>query len=74
MHNADSAMIFRIPFYALTLSLLLFGRAVMAAPTDKDAMMTANTAGGAAQTGSGAIPLIDQAAPTTFETATFGLG
>lgn len=74
MHHFKIAMIFQFPFYLLAILFLLFGPAVAASPTGHNMTKKTDSSGAAAEAGPVTVPPIDQAAPTSYETATFGLG
>ncbi len=74
MGDENGMTIFQVLIYAASISILLLSAAVTASQTSQQSMKKTTTVGVTAEYKSGAIPLIDRAAPATYETATFGLG
>ena len=74
MVNENGTIMYRVVIYFVALLCPLLSTGVMASQTNQNSMGKTTIMGTAAKTGSRAVPPIDRAAPSTYKTATFGLG
>jgi hypothetical protein len=79
MRNDNGAIMYRVLIYFIALLCPLFSPVGMASQTNQNSMEKTTmgkitTVGAAAETLSRAVPPIDRATPSTYKTATFGLG
>jgi len=74
MGDENGMTIYQVFIYVASISIVLFSTAVAASQTNQLSMKKTTAVDPATEHKSGAIPLIDRAAPVAYETATFGLG
>lgn len=74
MIDTNYAVVFRYVFFAIAMSLLFFGPLAIGSQTGPDSMGGTGSRGASGLAGPEGIPVLDQAPPSSYETATFGLG
>lgn len=74
MNTENCGAVLRGVFFLIAMSFLLHTLLGLASQASQGSTGKINSEGVAAGTGSGPVPPIDLAAPTTHKTATFGLG
>ena len=74
MIDTNCAPVFRYVFFAIVLAFLFSSPLAIGSQTGPDSMGGTGSRGASGGVGPEGIPALDQAPPSSYETATFGLG